>query len=243
MSESSLARPSRVTRRCNAAGGSATLGSAILTTGNDNSSTTFSGAISGSGGLTKIGTGALTLTGVSSYTGPTNVNAGTLVVNDALASNVFVNSGGTLKGTGSIGSLTVGNGGALPPGNSIGTLTVQGNLVMATADTATGASERASYTAFRSLMRDWEMRVRRWRCGLSEGERQRLGTPPGWRCNDITVHVERVGFDHLDRERAEVLNAIPTRFQLPEASVDTLIEAGAEVVRNNPTFQAFRRGL
>jgi NTE family protein len=117
------------------------------------------------------------------------------------------------------------------------------DLVMATADTATGASERASYTAFRSLMRDWETRVRRWRCGLSDGERQRLGPPAGWRCNDITVHVERVGFDHLDRARAQVLNAIPTRFQLPEASVDTLIEAGAEAVRNNPTFQAFRRGL
>jgi autotransporter-associated beta strand protein/T5SS/PEP-CTERM-associated repeat protein len=116
-----------------AGAGSVTLGAATLTTGNDNTSTTFSGAISGTGGLVKQGTGALTLTGASSYTGATNINAGTLVVNGSLASSVFVNSGGTLRGTGSIGSLTVGNGAALSPGNSIGTLTVNGNLVMAAA--------------------------------------------------------------------------------------------------------------
>jgi len=117
-----------------AGAGSVRLGAATLTTGSDNTSTTFSGTISGAGGLTKIGTGALTLTGVSSYTGPTAVNAGTLVVNGSIANSaVTVNSGGTLRGTGSIGGLTVGNGGALSPGNSIGTLTVNGNLVMTAA--------------------------------------------------------------------------------------------------------------
>src|SRR5262245_6703753 len=131
-----------------AGAGSVTLGSATLTTGNDNTSTTFSGAISGTGGLVKQGTGALTLTGASSYTGATNINAGTLVVNGSLASSVFVNSGGTLRGIGSIGSLTVGNGAALSPGNSIGTLTVNGNLVMAAA--ATYIVEVSSSTADRT---------------------------------------------------------------------------------------------
>jgi hypothetical protein len=41
-----------------AGAGSVTLGSATLTTGNDNMSTTFSGTISGTGGLTKIGAAA-----------------------------------------------------------------------------------------------------------------------------------------------------------------------------------------
>jgi uncharacterized protein with beta-barrel porin domain len=93
---------------------------------------------------------------VSSYTGPTNINAGTLVVNGSLASNVFVNSGGTLRGTGSIGSLVVGNGAALSPGNSIGTITVQGNLVMASAaayivEVSSSAADRTNVAGTASL--------------------------------------------------------------------------------------------
>jgi NTE family protein len=116
-------------------------------------------------------------------------------------------------------------------------------LVMATADTATEASTRASYTAFVSIMNDWVAKLRRWRCGLSAAERQRLGVGANWRCNDVRVFVERVGFDQFEPVRADALNKIPTRFQLPQQSVDLLIEAGSEVVRSNPTYQAFRRGL
>jgi hypothetical protein len=94
-----------------AGAGSVTLGSATLTTGIDNTSTTFSGGISGSGGLTKAGSGTMTLSGSSSYSGATAVNAGILNVNGSLASTVFVNSGGTLMGTGTIGGLNVGSGG------------------------------------------------------------------------------------------------------------------------------------
>jgi autotransporter-associated beta strand protein/YVTN family beta-propeller protein len=50
-----------------AGAGSVTLGAATLTSGNDNTSTTFSGTMSGTGGFTKIGIGALTLSGISSY--------------------------------------------------------------------------------------------------------------------------------------------------------------------------------
>ncbi|MFZ5778888.1 MAG: autotransporter domain-containing protein [Pseudomonadota bacterium] len=107
--------------------GSVALGSATLTTGNDNTSTSFSGTIAGSGGLTKIGTGTLTLTGTNTYTGPTTLNAGGLVVNGSLASSVTVN-GGTLGGNGTFGGLTAGSGAVLAPGNSIGTFTVNGNF-------------------------------------------------------------------------------------------------------------------
>jgi autotransporter-associated beta strand protein len=111
-----------------ASGGNVALGAATLTTGNDGTSTTFSGAIGGSGGLTKVGGGAFTLTGASTYSGPTNVNVGILNVNGSLASTVFVNSGATLTGTGTIGGLNVGSGGTYAPGNSPGTMTVAGNL-------------------------------------------------------------------------------------------------------------------
>jgi fibronectin-binding autotransporter adhesin len=111
-----------------AGAGSVTLGSAILTTGNDNTSTIFSGSIAGTGGLTKIGAGTFMLTGASTYTGPTNVDAGILSVNGSLVSTVFVNSGGTVMGNGSIGGLNVGSGATVAPGNSIGTLNVAGSV-------------------------------------------------------------------------------------------------------------------
>jgi autotransporter-associated beta strand protein len=73
-----------------------------LTTGGDNSSTTFSGVISGSGsGITKTGSGTFTLSGTNTYTGSTSVSAGTLLLNGGAAiadsSAVTVASGATLS--------------------------------------------------------------------------------------------------------------------------------------------------
>jgi outer membrane autotransporter protein len=111
-----------------AGAGNVTLGAATLTTGNDQTSTSFSGVMSGTGGLVKIGGGTLTLTGASTYTGPTDVNNGTLDVNGSLVSTVSVDNNATLKGNGTIGGLVVGSGGTVAPGNSIGTLNVSGNV-------------------------------------------------------------------------------------------------------------------
>jgi autotransporter-associated beta strand protein len=139
-----------------AGAGAVTLGAATLTTGNDNTSTTFSGAISGTGGLTKIGTGTLLLTGTSNYTGATTVNAGTLSVNGSIASSALtVNAGGTIGGNGTIGNTTI-NGGTLSPGNSIGTLTVQGNLVLTSAaayivEVSPTAADRTNVTGTANL--------------------------------------------------------------------------------------------
>lgn len=110
------------------------LGSRTLTVGGNNLSTTVSGVISGTGALTKVGDGVLTLSGTSAYTGATTVNAGALIVDGSIesSSGVTVNAGGTLGGVGTLPSVTL-NGGTLSPGNSIGTLTVNGNLTFSTA--------------------------------------------------------------------------------------------------------------
>ncbi len=87
-----------------ATGGNVTLGAGTLTV-NQAAATTFSGVISGSGGLTKIGAGTLTLSGANAYTGVTTVNVGTLSLgaNNVLAdtSTVLVNGGTFAIGTSS----------------------------------------------------------------------------------------------------------------------------------------------
>ncbi|QOZ42123.1 hypothetical protein XH89_00570 [Bradyrhizobium sp. CCBAU 53340] len=120
--------------------GSVFLGSKKFVVGSNNLSTTFSGVIQdggdggGTGGsLTKTGAGALTLSGVSAYTGTTTVDAGTLTVDGSIATSTLltVNAGATLGGNGILGTVLV-NGGTLAPGHSIGTLTI-GNLTMTAA--------------------------------------------------------------------------------------------------------------
>ncbi|MDO9268513.1 MAG: autotransporter-associated beta strand repeat-containing protein [Methylobacter sp.] len=86
---------------------------------------TYAGAISGTGGLTKNGTGKTILSGANTYTGDTYINSGILSVNSSIASNALVNSGGTLGGSGTIGgNVSVASGGIIAPGNSPGILTV-----------------------------------------------------------------------------------------------------------------------
>jgi autotransporter-associated beta strand protein len=91
------------------------------------SDTTFSGA----GNLTKDGPTTLALQGNSaSFTGPTTVKSGTLVVNGSQpASAVTVASGGTLEGTGTVGAITT-SGGTVSPGDGAltGILNVNGNV-------------------------------------------------------------------------------------------------------------------
>ena len=104
----------------------------------------YAGALSGAGGLVKVGAGALLIDGNNAgFTGSTTVAAGALIVGSdtahagaVLGGSLDVAGGATLGGHGTVGSgagstVAIGSGGTLSPGNSIGTLTVQGNLTFA----------------------------------------------------------------------------------------------------------------
>lgn len=94
-------------------------GLTILRVGDLNTSTLFTGLIAGNGGdqfgLLKVGTGSLTMTGASTYTGPTTVSNGELVVSTAFAGNgaFAVTNGATLgfvnlsAGSALVSNLTV----------------------------------------------------------------------------------------------------------------------------------------
>ena len=81
------------------------------------------------GGLVKRGAGTLVLSGSNTYTGQTQVDAGTLVVNGGLSSPVTVASDGTLRGIGKLAAALTVNG-RLAPGDSHGTLEVSNTVTM-----------------------------------------------------------------------------------------------------------------
>lgn len=84
--------------------GNYVLGANTLTTGSLNTSTQVDGVISGTGGgLTKVGTGTLTLTGFNTYTGATTISAGTLALSGfgSISSSSVVTVNSTLDISGS----------------------------------------------------------------------------------------------------------------------------------------------
>jgi autotransporter-associated beta strand protein len=107
-----------------------------LNIGSLNLNTTFAGQFQNSINLIKTGTGALTLSGISTHTGYTTVSNGTLFVTGIFSNSpVTVVSGGTLGGTGILAGVTNLAGGVISPGfglGSGGTLTVASNLSLAT---------------------------------------------------------------------------------------------------------------
>lgn len=116
-------------------------------------------------------------------------------------------------------------------------------LLMAAADTSTDSSARLSFTAFDRIISEWRESLVRWRCGLSQSERQAHGLVDKWDCRDLRFFVGHLDFDQLGAQRSSDLNSIPTRFKLSPEQVEILINAGQDALRANSTFRAFLRSL
>ncbi len=105
-------------------------GAAVSTfTVNNAVENTYAGVLSGNLNFTKKGIGSLALSGVNTYTGTTDVQEGTLFVNNSHTGTglVTVRSGATLGGSGTIAAnVSAENGGHIAPGFGLGTLTVGG---------------------------------------------------------------------------------------------------------------------
>ena len=115
-----------------------------LTVGNNNYSTTFSGALSDAAlgsSLTKVGTGTLTLAGNNTYIGATALNNGAMVVSGSLSSTAVTVAGATTLTAGNnayLGGSVAVNGGMFSSG---GNSTVSGNVAVNSGGTmATGIS-------------------------------------------------------------------------------------------------------
>lgn len=116
--------------------GSGSLGSGDIANNNrlvinSTGSLTIPGDISGVGSLESNAAPDLTLSGSNTYTGPTTINSGRLIVTGTLGNTaVLIGPAASLSGAGTIGGSVTVNG-ALTPGASVsGPLTIGGSLAL-----------------------------------------------------------------------------------------------------------------
>lgn len=92
------------------------------------------GGDAGTGGLVKLGAGTLTLSGTSTYAGPTTVSNGTLAVSGVLGNSaVTVSPNAALAGSGTVSSpvtLSSGNAAVSLTDSAVSTLTLAGGLTL-----------------------------------------------------------------------------------------------------------------
>ncbi|MBE1206449.1 autotransporter-associated beta strand repeat-containing protein [Aminobacter carboxidus] len=127
--------------------GAVEIGAGALTVGQGEVSSTFAGATSGSGSLTKVGSGMLTLTGVNTHSGGTTLSGGQLQIGDggtsgSLAGNVELASSTTLSFN-RAGTLTFG--GVISGGGTV-TMLGSGTTILAADNTYANGTEIYSGT-------------------------------------------------------------------------------------------------
>ncbi len=116
----------------------------------------LNGDIFGAGGLVMNGLEAavLTLGGINTYTGVTEIDGGVLnlAAGSSITSSVNVNDSGTFQGAGSMtGDLSVLSGGIVAPGEGIGILTVTGDYLQETGGTLNAQLDSTDLASFDAL--------------------------------------------------------------------------------------------
>lgn len=146
-----------------ASGGNVALGAGTLTTGGDNSSTSYAGVISGTGALTKTGSGGMSLAGANTYSGPTTISTGSLQLGTGgttgslnTSSTISVNTGATFvvnqsdtvaQGTDFSGAAITGGGGLTQAGSGTTILNGVNTYTGPTSVTAGTLEVRGSLTS------------------------------------------------------------------------------------------------
>jgi NTE family protein len=130
-----------------------------------------------------------------------------------------------------------------PPGGDWGKNVKTGasDLIQAVADTAVDANVRNTYDTFAANLRDWNRDLIDWRCRQpAERVAAMIGEGRPWNCRDVVFHVAKVTFDQMpDPVTRQELEKIPTRFTLPEKSIDLLLDSAGQILRRNSAFQRF----
>jgi autotransporter-associated beta strand protein len=101
-------------------------GGNLLTVSDGGHNTTLNGAISDSGGLTKAGSGSLTLGGASSYTGNTTVNGGAITVNSS--GSISTTTGEVIVGNAATNAILNITGGSVSANEAINPAVAIGNV-------------------------------------------------------------------------------------------------------------------
>lgn len=117
----------------------------------------LTGSLIGTGGLTKVGAGVLSLPSVHSFAGGLLVSNGTVLLNGRLsASGADIASGGTLAGTGSLAGAVANRGVVAPASTNVGTLMASNAYVQSASGTlqiqlASNAQDRLAVSGIAAL--------------------------------------------------------------------------------------------